>query len=189
MPELNELIYKCLQKDKRSEYQLYRTCFSMLMRICIRYTKNEDDAAAQLNAGFYKILTNLSSYDSTRSFDTWAKSIMINTIIDEFKMNKRFNQTMKPVDFIEFDTSMHPKNMNEAEQNLNFNELLKIIQKLPEPEQTIFNLFVFDGFSHKEISKTIGVPESTSRWHLANARKFLQTKINALQPETKSQIV
>ena len=189
MPELNDLIHKCLQKDKRSEYQLYRICFSMLMRICIRYTKNEDDAAAQLNAGFYKILTNLSSYDSKRSFDSWAKSIMINTLIDEFKTSKKFKESMQQVDFTESKNMFHPIDLNTAENNLNIQDLLKLIHKLPEPEQTIFNLFVFDGFSHKEISKTLGVPESTSRWHLANARKFLQTKINALQPETKSQIV
>src|ERR1043166_3312816 len=115
MTPLPELIAKCLKKDARSEYLLYQRYFNVLMRICWRYEKNEDDAAALLNKGFLKILNNLDKYDVSHAFEPWIRAIMVNTIIDEFRMNKKY-QFMEPcMDMAEIDTGFHPLDANAAE--------------------------------------------------------------------------
>lgn len=147
------------------------------MRICWRYAPNEDDAAALMNAGFLKILTNLDKYDQTKSFEAWSKTVMVRTIIDQYKADVKRKQMIQSVDMDEMMPSLHPVDKNKAEGNLSIDEMMNEIRKLPEPARTVFNLFVFDGLDHNEIGKELGFPANTSKWHLSNARKFLQNRL------------
>src|SRR5688572_1334106 len=96
-----ELINRCIKRDAKAEYALYKECYPMLMPICSRYGRQEDDAVDLLNRGFYKILSNLGAYDQDKPFDKWAKSILINTIIDEFRANKNEREHFVKTDMSE----------------------------------------------------------------------------------------
>lgn len=185
MQDWSSLIPKCLSGDRRAEYALYKACFNMLMRICWRYTNNEDDAAALMNSGFLKILSNLEKYDQSKSFEAWAKTVMVRTIIDQYKSDIKRKETIHSVDMDELHPSFHPADINNAEGNLGIDEILTEIKKLPEPARTVFNLFVFDGLDHNEIGKEMGFPANTSKWHLSNARKFLQKRLAEVVSHTK----
>jgi RNA polymerase sigma factor (sigma-70 family) len=172
------LIRACLKQDTRAEYALYKACFQPLMAICYRYTKNKDDALDLLNRGFLKIITHLDKYDTTKAFDKWAKSILINTIIDEFRKNKKDRDMMESIDMTELRTNLHPVDINTAEGNLTEEEVHSYIAKIPEASRLVLNLFTFEGLSHKEIAEQLNISEGTSKWHLSNARGMLKQFIS-----------
>ena len=116
--ELDQLISLCLKQDRKAESALYKYCFTKLMPICHKYYKSKDDTLAQINKAFLKILNNLSSFDGNKSFDAWIKTIMVNTIIDEFRVNKKRNALFIDNNNELMDLDFHPFNLNEAEAKL-----------------------------------------------------------------------
>lgn len=168
-----QIIQKCLQKDARAEYALYNSCFQTLMSICYRYTRNKDDAADMVNKGFLKILTHLEKFDTEKSFKKWIATIMVNTIIDEFRSNKTYKTLIQHTDIYPVEHNI-TLNLNEAEAKLNAQDIQKFISKLPDASKMVLNMYVFDGMTHKEISKALTISEGTSKWHLSNARKMLK---------------
>lgn len=174
MQEINKDIIKgCLQKDSKSEFALYKLCFQHMMSICFRYTRNEDDAADLVNKGFLKILVHLDKYDETLSFRKWMTTVLINTIIDEFRSNKTYKTMMQHTDLYPVELNGRV-DLNDAEYKLNADDIHKCISKLPDASKMVLNLFVFEGLSHKEIAKELSISEGTSKWHLSNARNLLK---------------
>ncbi|TAE86261.1 MAG: RNA polymerase sigma factor [Bacteroidetes bacterium] len=171
------IIEGCIKQDRKAEYALYKYCFALLMPICYRYQKSKDDAGDLLNKGFLKIILNLKQYKQDQPFEHWIKRIMVNAIIDEFRTNKPYKQTMSQTDMSELHQQYHPVDTNEAEGHLHAEELHRYISHLPQASKMVLNLFVFEGYSHKEIAKQLGITEGTSKWHLANARQLLKTMI------------
>ncbi len=152
----------------------------MLMGMCYRYTMNEDDAAALMNTGFLKIISNLKKYEQDKPFAAWAKTVMLRSIINHYHADTKRKETFVAVSMDELRPTAHPVDINEAEANLSIDEIMHEIKKLPEPCLTVFNLFVFEGLDHNQISSALGMPANTSKWHLSKARKFLQNRISKL---------
>ncbi len=183
--ELQQLISLCIKQDRKAESALYRYCFTKLMPICHKYYKSKDDSVEQLNKTYLKILNNLSKFDETKSFDAWIKTIAVNTIIDEFRVNNKRNALFIDKDYEEAALNYHSFNLNEAEAKLTADDIQVQIQKLPDSSKMVFNLFTVDGYSHKEIGEMLGINEGTSKWHLNNARKILKKKLIDMFPQLK----
>ena len=183
--ELQQLISLCIKQDRKAESALYRYCFTKLMPICHKYYKSKDDSVEQLNKTYLKILNNLSKFDETKSFDAWIKTIVVNTIIDEFRVNNKRNALFIDKDYEEAALNYHSFNLNEAEAKLTADDIQVQIQKLPDSSKMVFNLFTVDGYSHKEIGEMLGINEGTSKWHLNNARKILKKKLIDMFPQLK----
>jgi len=183
--ELQQLIGLCLKQDRKAESALYKYCFTKLMPVCHKYYKSKDDSVEQLNKSYLKILNNLSKYDDSKSFDAWIKTIAVNTIIDEFRVNNKRNALFIDKDYEEAALNYHSFNLNEAEAKLTADDIQVQIQKLPESSKMVFNLFTVDGYSHKEIGEMLGINEGTSKWHLNNARKILKKKLIDMFPQLK----
>lgn len=183
--ELQQLISLCIKQDRKAESALYRYCFTKLMPICHKYYKSKDDSVEQLNKTYLKILNNLSKFDDTKSFDAWIKTIAVNTIIDEFRVNNKRNALFIDKDYEEAALNYHSFNLNEAEAKLTADDIQVQIQKLPDSSKMVFNLFTVDGYSHKEIGEMLGINEGTSKWHLNNARKILKKKLIDMFPQLK----
>jgi RNA polymerase sigma factor (sigma-70 family) len=168
-----DIIKGCLACDVRSQNALYNACFQLLMSICYRYTRNEDDAADLVNRGFLKIITNLEKYDTDQPLDKWISTIMVHTIIDEYRSNKTYKTMIQHTDIypVELPSAI---DLNEAEARLNAKDIQKCIQQLPDASKMVLNMYVFEGFSHKEIAKALNISEGTSKWHLSNARNLLK---------------
>lgn len=182
------IIEGCIKQNRKAEYALYKYCFALLMPICYRYMRSKDDAADLLNRGFLKIVLNLSQYKQEHAFDGWIKRIMVNVIIDEFRSNKMYKQTITQVDLNELHQQYHPVNLNDAEEHLHAEELHSYIARLPEASKVVLNLFVFEGYSHKEIALQLGISEGTSKWHLSNARDLLRNMMAGLKHQVKTKI-
>ena len=169
---ITTLIKGCIQGKRKAQYELYRHCYVQLMPVCQRYEQNEEDARAILNEGFLKILDNLSTFRREVPFEAWAKRVMINTIIDEYRKNRN-----KPtvVDYQEFDQNGElGVSLNEALEVLRADDLEQMLHELPPTSRKVFNLYVIDGYSHQEIGNKLSMSEGTSKWHLNQARTQLQ---------------
>ena len=165
-----ELIDKVIGGDRKSQLELYRQCFNILMSSAYRYHNNEDDAAAAVNGAFLKILTKLDTYNDKAPFKAWIKRIIINQIIDEFRKNKKTNE------FIVSARDDYPEETTPAEidYDIEAEYLDEMLNELPKATRIVFNLFAIDGFSHKEIGEQLGIKAETSKWHVKEARKKLK---------------
>lgn len=173
-----EILEACVQNQRKAQYELYRLCYSILLSVCLRYESNKEDAEFLLNKAFYKILKNLENYQDKVPFEAWIRRITINTAIDEYRKKKR-----SKLDFVEEPMQSQPlagMDYNEAEKKYDAEDLLEMVKKLPPSSQKVFNLYVIDGFNHKEIGEKLNMSEGTSKWHLSSARKKLKAMLTSL---------
>ena len=172
----DEILAGCRKKDKAYQEQLYKAYYSVLLKVCARYAKNMQDAEQLLNDGFLKIFGSLDNFKNSGSFEGWMKRIMVNICLDylrntSLKQEAEVHQKSIPAE--ESNISVN----NEGFARMEFKELVKHIQSLPAITRTVFNLHVFEGFSHKLIGEQLNINEGTSHWHLHQARSFLQKRI------------
>lgn len=146
-----------------------------MMSICLRYTRNEDDAIEVLHNGFLKVYKNIYRFDSLKaSLYTWIRSIMVHSAIDFIRQNMKHSRQ------VEIDQITEPNVDSEAMNKLNAQELLFLVRKLPPATQTVFNLYIIEGFTHREIGAMMGISEGTSKWHLSEARRLMRKLLKTL---------
>lgn len=167
-----ELISLFKRKDPDAFRRLYERFAGKMMAVCMRYMGNRDEAKDVLQDGFVKVLHHIPGFRAEGSLEGWVRRIMVNTALHAIRKNKvRF--TAEPMeDRFELHTSF-----DEAIDRISMKELLELIASLPAGYRTVFNLFVMEDFSHKEIAAELGITESTSRSQLTKARNMLQEMI------------
>lgn len=182
-----KLIRSCAKNDRKSQFLLYKECYRLLMSVCYRYKKDKSEAEALMNMGFMKILTKLDKYNEEGPFDAWSRKIMINTIIDEYRKNKKGKEKIEYTDFQESTHDQHNVDYNEADKQFNAEELNLMLLKLPDMSRKVFNLYAVDGYSHKEIAELFNISVGTSKWHVSTARselkKLIEKKLNPVELE------
>ena len=164
-----ELLKKVQAYDRRAQLELYQLCYPVLIGTARRYRKNEEEHKTLVNNAFMKIIQNLDKYQDIRFF-SWIKRIITNEIIDDFRRTKNYHTFYQHDALIEGNDGVHP----EAEYELNQAHLNMMLLQLSEPTRVVFNLFVVDGYSHREIGELLGISEQTSKWHTKVARKKLK---------------
>ncbi len=170
-----ELITACINKEQRAEYELYERTYSYLMSICLRYTKSREEAREVLNMGFFRILNNLNKYELNTSFKAWINKVMVNVLIDEYRKEKKHHERIEYVE--SYDDVEIQEEINSALLKMDVEEIEALIIKLPKVSQSVFNMFVIDGFTHKEIAEMLNMSEGTSRWHLNFSKQKLKEMI------------
>ena len=175
------IIDKCKVNDRRAQEKLYEWFYVKLMPTCMRYHKNEEDARHILNIGFVKMCKNLDKLKDGTPFEAWVRRIVMNTIIDEFRKNKKYIQL---VDNKDTDRELELAGTtveNSIWSKLETDVLMGLLKRLPDVSRKVFNLYVIDGYSHKEIGAMLDISDGTSKWHLSNARKLLRGMVEKLQ--------
>ena len=167
-----DLITACINKERKAEYELYKNTYSYLMSICIRYVNSQEEAKEMLNIGFLKVLTNLNKYKPEVPFKAWIRKVMVNTLIDEYRKEKKHYENIQYVE--EYVETSDNSEVNHVLTKMNVAEINSFINLLPQMSQKVFNLYVIDGFSHKEIADLLGMSEGTSKWHLNSSREKLK---------------
>lgn len=163
-----DFIEACVAKERWAQKQLYEQNYSVLMGVCIRYSSNHDDALDILHEGFIKILNNIHKYQPGTSLIAWMRRIIVNTAIDYYRMQSR-----RRTDDLETAFSVQSSDPD-ALSRLTVQEIIKCIQQLSPAYRSVFNLYVVEGFSHKEIADILEITESTSRSNLVKARSKLK---------------
>lgn len=176
--QIDNKLKKAIRKgDEKVIYQLYNYCYDQLYSICRRYSQNADDIGTMLNIAFMKILDKMEKYDGAVPFEAWIKRIMINTAIDHYRKHKKYRETISFPERNVAEWDLATADYNLAEQNFDAQQLLSLIHRLPPMSASVFNLYVMDGYSHKEIGSLLNISDGTSKWHLSNARHRLQEMI------------
>jgi len=168
----NELKYRFKKGSRKAFSVVYDKYCDAMYVVCLRYTKNTDEAADILQESFIKIHEKCKSFNTEYELGGWIKKIVVNTAINHIRYNKRFELVD---DFDSFDNEafflddgFDLEDSNDLQKNL-----LTILKEIPVGYQTIFNLFVFENLSHKEISDYLSISESTSKSQLFKARKLI----------------
>jgi RNA polymerase sigma-70 factor (ECF subfamily) len=164
------LIEACLRHDRMAQEFLYQRYFEDAFRTCNRYLSQYADVMEVVNAGFLKVFQHLRRYDPGQgSPGAWIHRIMVNTAIDHIRKEGRV--TAEPLPEQETPALfVH----NEAAADMDAADVLVLVKILPPATRVVFNMSVMEGYSHKEIAQTLNMSESTSRWHLTEAKKRLQ---------------
>ena len=171
-PHIEALIEGCVNNDRKAQERLYRNYYKVMVNICTRYTNNETDALAVLNTAFYKVFKNIKRFDASKAgIYTWIRTIVVNECISFINASKN---RISAVELNEADEIHVEPSVIEKIKEAN---LLLLIQQLAPATKTVFNLFILEGYSHKQIGEMLGISEGTSKWHLNDARKKLQDLI------------
>ena len=181
MENLIEIVNRCKQNDPKAQEILFNSFSKSLYGICCRYLKNRDDAEDVLQDSFIKILLNINQYRGEGSFEGWMKRITVNTALTYLKEKQK----------IKFETAdklyIVDEPEEEIDQDIKAEYILECLNELPMGYRTIFNLYLVEGFSHKEIADQLGIKEATSRSQYSKARQYLIELINKKELEKKTQ--
>lgn len=180
-----DIITGCKEHKRVFQEMLYKHYYSLFLKICVRYALNMEDAEQLMNDGFLKIFNNIAQYKNAGSFEGWMKRIVINNCLDYLK-SKDTKNALKISHAVPANETHEVAVQADVIRSLEFKEMLHLIQRLPATTKTVFNMYVFDGFAHKEISKMLDISESTSSWHLHHARSLLQGMIKKNNTERVS---
>lgn len=174
----HDLIKGCIRNDRRTQEVLYKQYCSSMLALCRSYAKNEEDAIEVLQDGFLKIFQQIDRFDSAKaSLYTWMRTIMVRTAIDFLR-----KQSKKQV-AIEWKEEHDPTIDAEAFEQMSAQQVLYLLQNLPATTRAVFNLYITEGYNHRETGELLKISEGTSKWHLSEARKFL---INSLKAKERA---
>lgn len=177
--QTTKLVKGCIANERSAQGDLYKMFYAEMIRLCYRYLKSDDLAKEALNLGFLKVFMNITAFDTKKGeLGTWIKTIMVRTCIDLNRKELKFAPDQEKADAADM-VFILPAVL----QKLYAEDLLNNVRTLPAATRLVFNLYVIDGYSHKEISEQLNIGESTSRWHLTEAKKQLRA---LLTPTAKS---
>lgn len=167
------LISACLNKERWAQKLLYEEHYPKMMGVCLRYAGSQDEALDILHEGFIKVFKNLKRYEPGTSLNAWIRRIMVNTAIDYYrKMVRRRTE--------DIETAYGACSMDaDALSQISEQEILSVIQELSPAYRAVFNMYIIEGYSHREIADSLGITESTSRSNLVKARLKLQAALKA----------
>lgn len=173
--QLKAIIDGCLQNDRRSQEQLFKLFYGKMLPVCIRYVSDRDTAQEVLQEGFIKIFEKLGAFDHKGSFEGWIRRIVANTAIDAIRKSKKDPyRTDNDNDFkIGAEDLMVDREEMET-LDLKAQVAMEAVQKLSPAYRAVFNLYVLEEYSHKEIGTILGISEGTSKSNLAKAKMNLQ---------------
>lgn len=159
----------CAKGDRTAQKRLYDRLAPKMFAVCLRYMGDRDSAEDILQDGFVTLFSKIDSYSGEGSFEGWARKIFVNTAL----MSLRKNDILKQSEDIEAAWGLSAPDAS-ALQRVSYRELLQLVAKLPPGFRTVFNMYVIEGYSHKEIGDALGISENTSRSQLMRARTVLQ---------------
>ncbi len=166
---LKELVHNCKKGNRKAQEQLYKQYAGILFGVCLKYSRNKTEAEDNLHDSFMTIYQKIDQYQFKGSFDGWLKRVTVNTVLQKYRKEEYLTVI---TDNVEEETKVETGYVQ-----VDLPVLLKYIQELPNKYRLTFNLYVLDGYSHKEIAELLGTSIGTSKSNLARARMILKEKI------------
>ena len=164
----DDFIKACINKESWALKKLYEEFYPSIYPVCLRYANCETDALDILHDGFIKVFKNISKYEVGTSLGAWIKRIMVNTSIDYYRRESR--RRTANIDDVVGVSNEEPDILSKISSE----ELLECLQQLTPSYRSVFNLYIVEGYSHKEIAEMLQISESTSRSNLVKARSKLR---------------
>ena len=175
---LERLIKQCANNDRKAQKEIYQLFAGKLFSICLKYSKNKQEAQDNFQDGFIVIFEKIGQFNFKGSFEGWLKRVMINTVLLKYRKKNVLNIVTEEIpDEVIVDVD---------DDGISLDFLLNLINELPDRYRMVFNLYALDGYSHKEISEMMLIAEGTSKSNLARARAILKQKIEIHQKAQQS---
>ena len=169
------LVSGCLKGENKAQRALYEKYKVPLFRVCLRYAKDRAEAEDMLQDGFIKIFTDLHQFRFQGPLGAWMRRVIVNIALQHIRKNKRLqmNETVDSIaDEYQTDASVFSK--------MNMKALTKLIQKLPDGYRVVFNMYVIEGYSHKEIAERLNIQVNTSKSQLSKAKATLRKMLEKI---------
>jgi RNA polymerase sigma-70 factor (ECF subfamily) len=176
---LQALIDGCLKGDRRSQQAIHKMFYGKMKAVCMRYTRDSDHAMDVLQEGFLKVFNNLEKYTGVGTFEGWVRRIMVNLSIDRFRRLKHDLILLKEQDDIENwqgETEDDSEDSDEHEEiyNITPEQIIDAMQQLTPAYRTVFNLYVYEDYTHQDIAEALGISVGTSKSNYAKAKKNMK---------------
>jgi RNA polymerase sigma factor (sigma-70 family) len=190
MLKFEDAIAGCLRNDNKSKEMVYKSFYGYLMGVILRYVEDRNDAEELVNDSFIKVFKSISQFNAPKyddqiqkAFKGWIARISSRTAIDFLRGKRTF---LYVDDIVE---EQQPLTELNAISQLNVQDIMKLLNELPETHKLIFNMYEIEGFSHEEISKMLNIPESSCRVYLTRAKNKLRelyknSLMNSYEPTT-----
>jgi len=172
------LVKKCIDGDQRAQRVLFERFAPKMLGVCMRYSKNSEQAEDVLQDGFVKVFTKLSYYKGDGSLEGWIRRIIVNTALDQIRKNAKFQDNVA-LDDVDYKLELKGNVL----ESLAAEDLLELINEMPTGYKVVFNMFAIEGYSHKEIAVKLEVSENTSKSQYSRARAYLKKKLEELNFE------
>lgn len=175
----SDLIKGCIEGDSRMQEELYKKFAPKMYAVCLRYAGNNDDAQDLLQEGFIKVFRNLTKFRHEGSFEGWMRRVFVNTSIEQYRRKVHLNSISEQEERIIEDSSVS------VLDQLAERDIVQLVRELSPGYRAVFNLYVIEGYSHKEIADMLQISEGTSKSQLARAKSILQKKVTAYLGEKR----
>lgn len=163
--------------------ELYKRFSPKMYAVCLRYATDAEEARDLLQEGFIKIFKNLGKFRQEGSFEGWVRRVFVNTAIENYRRRVNLNSITERDEVKIEDGSWN------ALENLAEKDIVQLVQELSPGYRTVFNMYVIEGYSHKEIADLLGITEGTSKSQLARAKGILQRKVNELIDKNRKPVI
>jgi RNA polymerase sigma-70 factor (ECF subfamily) len=170
--KLQDIIKGCIEGDRIAQEQLYNMFAPKMYGVCLRYSQCAEEAQDALQDGFIKVFDKIYQYKNIGSLEGWIRRVMVNTSLESYRKRRNVQLTFQIPDIQEEEAESRDLGLSEK-------DLIGLIQGLPDKYRMVFNLYVFEEMTHKEIANELKISEGTSKSDLSRARAILQKKINA----------
>lgn len=183
MTDPHEIIIRgCRENDLQCQEQLYRLCYPEMIKLCIRYAGDTDGAGIIYNNAMLRVFRHIGSYQHEGKLLGWVKTIVIHCCLDHVRKKGAIrDETIGPEQEEQISIA------DDVFARISVKDIQKITAQLPPATGAVFNLYIYEGFTHKQISEALGISEGTSKWHLNEARKILKIKLeHFLNPAMKT---
>ena len=171
--ELEQLIQGCILNERSAQEKLYHLFYPRMMALVRRYIDQQVQAEEVMNNGFLRAFQKIKQYNFQGSFEGWLRKIVFHAVADYVKQHARYSSSIVLVEKDELVYKDHA-------DKLYYDQLLEMVQALPDATRVVFNMYVMEGFTHKEIGNLLGISEGTSKWHLSEGRRVLKERIEKL---------
>lgn len=169
-----KIIEGCKKEDRKAQKALFDKYSPMLFGVCKRYVKNREDAEDVLIKGLYKAMTNIHQYSGSGSFEGWLRRIVVNESLMFLRKTNNFKMTVE-VNNLEIKTQVN------IDDELAAQDILNLLDKLPTGYRTVFNMYVIEGYKHREIAEILGISINTSKSQLILAKKRMKALVKQIR--------
>ncbi len=174
MKPLQHIIKECLKKNRKAQQELYNYTYVKLAASVAVYTKDSSERDWVFNLGMMRVFSNLRNFSLHTNYLGWSKTILVRSAIDHYRSNRK-HKNLIAIESIGYE--VNSQDFEHMMNRLESEELIRIIQLLPERERVVFSMYEIDGYTHREIEDISGIKSNTSKWLLAKAKKSLKAQI------------
>lgn len=178
----SEIIKGCIKGERVAQKALYELFYSKMMGVCIRYAKDKDQAKDVFHDAFLKVFNTIRTYNGTGSLEGWIRRLMVNTSIDHLRKNKQEYLIVSTVRANKIGEITHEEEVNDDDilNGIEKEDIMTAVHQLTPAYRAVFNMFVIEEYSHKEIAEMLGISEGTSKSNLSKAKFNLRKNLTHL---------